>query len=110
MQTENNGEAWYVNPADSKRYFLGRPADAFNVMRELGLGVSEDNFKQIAGEEANQEKPAEPAEPVSQIPEPEINPKDNNEPPVDSGCGCGDSASGMIIIEDGSPHGCLTLN
>lgn len=44
LQVENNGEAWYVNPADSKRYFLGRPEDAFNVMRELGLGVSEVDF------------------------------------------------------------------
>ena len=44
LQIENNGEAWYVNPINSKRYFLGRPSDAFNVMRKLGLGVSEADF------------------------------------------------------------------
>jgi predicted nucleic acid-binding Zn ribbon protein len=35
LQVEGNGEAWYVNPGDSKRYFLGRPADAFRVMRDV---------------------------------------------------------------------------
>lgn len=44
LQVEANGEAWYVNPTDSKRYFLGRPADAFDIMRRLGLGVSNNDF------------------------------------------------------------------
>lgn len=44
LQVENNGEAWYINPADQMRYFLGRPADAFNLMRELGLGISNKDF------------------------------------------------------------------
>ncbi len=41
LQVEQNGEAWYVNPEDNKRYFLGRPGDAFNLMRELGLGIKD---------------------------------------------------------------------
>jgi endonuclease YncB( thermonuclease family) len=40
LQVESNGEAWYVNPADRSRCYLGRPADAFQVMRELGLGIA----------------------------------------------------------------------
>ena len=44
LQVEANGESWYVNPANGERYFLGRPADAFRLMRELGLGVSEADF------------------------------------------------------------------
>ncbi len=44
LQVESNGEAWYINPDNSNRYFLGRPADAFNVMRELGLGISNKDF------------------------------------------------------------------
>ena len=40
LQVEAKGEAYYVNPADYKRYYLGRPQDAFNLMRSLGLGVS----------------------------------------------------------------------
>lgn len=47
IQVEGNGEAWYLNPGDGKRYFLGRPTDAFNVMRNLGLGISEKNFTSL---------------------------------------------------------------
>ena len=47
LQVEQNGEAWYVNPSDAKRYFLGRPTDAFNVMRFLGLGISNANFEAL---------------------------------------------------------------
>ena len=47
LQVERNGEAWYVNPADGKRYFLGRPTDAFQVMRNLGLGISNINFDKL---------------------------------------------------------------
>ena len=47
LQVENCGEAWYVNPKDSKRYFLGRAEDAFNVMRSLGLGITNDNLTKI---------------------------------------------------------------
>ncbi|MFH1523198.1 MAG: hypothetical protein ABIE43_05285 [Patescibacteria group bacterium] len=47
LQIESRGEAWYVNPADGKRYFLGRPADAFNVMRNLGVGISNNDFDKL---------------------------------------------------------------
>lgn len=47
LQAEQNGEAWYVNPDNGKRYFLGRPADAFNVMRSLGLGITSANLAMI---------------------------------------------------------------
>ncbi|MBD3248356.1 hypothetical protein GF382_03650 [Candidatus Falkowbacteria bacterium] len=39
LQVQENGEAWYVYPENSRRYYLGRPADAFRIMRELALGV-----------------------------------------------------------------------
>ena len=48
LDVERNGEAWYIYPENNKRYYLGRPADAFCVMRELGLGISELNFQRIA--------------------------------------------------------------
>ncbi|MFA5155644.1 MAG: carboxypeptidase-like regulatory domain-containing protein [Patescibacteria group bacterium] len=44
LQVEDKGQAWYVNPADSKRYYLGRPSDAFDVMRRVGLGISNQDF------------------------------------------------------------------
>jgi hypothetical protein len=47
LQVEKAGEAWYVNPADGKRYFLGRPADAFQAMRALGLGISNSDFNKL---------------------------------------------------------------
>jgi len=44
LQVESRGEAWYVNPNDYKRYFLGKPDDAFSLMRTLSLGISETEF------------------------------------------------------------------
>ncbi len=49
LQIESKGEAWYVNPENEKRYYLGRPDDAFNLMRELGLGISNKDFKLFNG-------------------------------------------------------------
>ena len=47
LQVQDKGQAWYVNPLDSKRYSLGQPQDAFNLMRRLALGVSNSNFAAI---------------------------------------------------------------
>jgi len=48
LQVESLGEAWYVSPVDGKRYFLARPADAFAIMRKLGVGISNANFEKLA--------------------------------------------------------------
>ncbi|MCK4553431.1 phosphodiester glycosidase family protein [Candidatus Parcubacteria bacterium] len=48
LNVQGNGEAWYIYPEDNKRYYLGRPADAFQIMRELGLGITEIDFQRIA--------------------------------------------------------------
>lgn len=42
LQVEGKGAAWYVNPADMKRYYMGFPKDAFNLMRKLGLGATHE--------------------------------------------------------------------
>jgi len=47
LQVEKNGEAWYVNPVDLKKYYLGRPTDAFEIMRELSLGVTKHSLAQV---------------------------------------------------------------
>ena len=52
LQVEKNGEAWYVNPVDLKMHYLGRPADAFNVMRSLGLGITNNDFEKLNKESA----------------------------------------------------------
>lgn len=47
LEVEKNGEAWYVYPKDLKKYYLGRPEDAFKVMRELGMGISQENLAKV---------------------------------------------------------------
>ena len=47
IQVEKNGEAWYVYPKDTHRYYLGRPDDAFSIMRSLGVGISNSDLAQI---------------------------------------------------------------
>ncbi|HLC99701.1 MAG TPA: hypothetical protein VJC11_01940, partial [Patescibacteria group bacterium] len=46
-QSQGKGEAWYVNPKDSRRYFLNRPEDATQVMRKLGVGITNKNLAKI---------------------------------------------------------------
>ena len=47
LQVEEHGEAWYVDPLDHKRYFLGRPEDAFALMRAKGLGITNADLVQM---------------------------------------------------------------
>lgn len=47
LRVQTHGEAYYVNPVDMKMYYLGRPADAFRIMQELALGISNINLRQI---------------------------------------------------------------
>ncbi|MFA6537675.1 MAG: hypothetical protein WCT18_04755 [Patescibacteria group bacterium] len=44
LQVEAHGESWYVNPLTGLKYFMGRPADAFSLMRKFGLGISNKDF------------------------------------------------------------------
>lgn len=47
LQVEDRGMAWYVNPSDYKRYYLGKPDDAFNVIKNLGIGIKNQDLKKI---------------------------------------------------------------
>jgi len=47
LQVESHGEAWYVNPKDLKKYSLGKPADAFAIIKKLGIGISNANLGKI---------------------------------------------------------------
>jgi uncharacterized protein YkwD len=49
LQVEDNGEAWYIYPDNQQRYYLGRPDDAFNLMKELGLGIKHTELEQYLG-------------------------------------------------------------
>ena len=58
LQVESNGEAWYVKPSDSKKIYLKDGDVAYNVMRDLGLGISNsDLFKIPIGFEDRFESP-----------------------------------------------------
>lgn len=47
IQVETNGEAWYVEPKSQRRYYLGRPEEAFAIMRNFGLGISNEDLNRI---------------------------------------------------------------
>lgn len=48
LQVEARGEAWYVHPITMRRHYLGRPDDAFRVMRDQGLGITNSDLARIA--------------------------------------------------------------
>lgn len=48
LQVEKHGQAWYLDPISQARYYLGRPVDAFAIMRHFGLGVSEEDFNNFS--------------------------------------------------------------
>ena len=47
IQVQSHGEAWYINPADAKRYYLGDQATAYSVMRFLSLGIKNSDLRKI---------------------------------------------------------------
>jgi uncharacterized protein YkwD len=47
LQVEKNGEAWYVHPEELRRYYLGRPADAFGIMKDKAVGISNRDFDRL---------------------------------------------------------------
>jgi plastocyanin len=55
LQVEDMGQAWYVNPVNLHKYYLGRSVDALRVMRGLGLGISNANLQKIPADRNYQE-------------------------------------------------------
>jgi hypothetical protein len=47
LQAEKNGEAWYIEPVSQKGYFLGRPLEAFQIMKAFGLGITNADLEKI---------------------------------------------------------------
>ena len=48
LQVESHGEAWYINPEDSKRYYMPDGPSAYEIMKYLSLGISNSNLNKIA--------------------------------------------------------------
>lgn len=49
LQVQSKGEAWYINPVNKQRYYIGRSADAFKVIQKNALGVSNKDFDSFKG-------------------------------------------------------------
>jgi len=47
LQVESKGEAWYVNPKDSNRYYMANGSEAYNIMRRLGVGITNKDLEKI---------------------------------------------------------------
>ena len=47
LQVETLGEAWYVFPANQLRYYLANGEAAYQIMRQLGLGITNENLAKI---------------------------------------------------------------
>lgn len=47
LQVEDKGEAWYVNPKDGKRHYMADGNEAYNVMRDLGIGIKNSDLEKI---------------------------------------------------------------
>jgi len=47
LQVESKGEAWYVNPKNSQRYYLANGNDAYQIMKTLGIGISNKDFDKV---------------------------------------------------------------
>lgn len=47
LQVESRGEAWYVNPADGKRYYMPTGDAAYQIMKFLSLGIKSKDLYSI---------------------------------------------------------------
>ncbi|MBU2509647.1 hypothetical protein KKE33_04710, partial [Patescibacteria group bacterium] len=47
LQVEEHGEAWYVNPTDSRRYYMRNGEVAYEMMRSFGLGITDADVNLI---------------------------------------------------------------
>jgi len=65
LDVEANGEAYYIYPPDRRKYYLGRPADAFRIMRELGLGITNHDLARIPS--ADPDKSPESSRPEEKL-------------------------------------------
>ena len=47
LQVESRGEAWYVDPVSNQKVSLGRPNEAFLVLKNFGIGITDENLAKI---------------------------------------------------------------
>lgn len=47
LQVAESGNAWYIPPTAGKRYFLADGNTAFDILRDFGLGITEEDIAKI---------------------------------------------------------------
>lgn len=55
LQVDQHGEAWYVKPDDSRRYYMRDGNTAYSMMRYFGLGITDADLNQIPTVESPEE-------------------------------------------------------
>jgi hypothetical protein len=58
LQVESHGEAWYVNPADGKRYYMKDGATAYEMMKKFGLGITNADLTKLPQENEKNNYPS----------------------------------------------------
>jgi Phosphodiester glycosidase len=47
LEVERQGQAWYVNPVDLKKYYLASPTNALNILLKFGAAITPANLAKI---------------------------------------------------------------
>lgn len=47
LQVQRNGQAWYIRPTDGRRYYMPNGDAAYQIMRFLGIGITNKNLATI---------------------------------------------------------------
>lgn len=47
LQVESRGEAWYINPKTSEKHYLADGNRAYDVMRNLGVGITNKDLEKV---------------------------------------------------------------
>lgn len=67
LQVEEKGQAWYINPVNGHRYYMKDGPSAYEIMRFLSLGITNDNLNQIAVSNFNIGTPTIPPIPPASV-------------------------------------------
>lgn len=58
LQVGSNSEVWYVNPKDGARYYMTNGDAAYNIIRNLGIGITNQDLEKIKSNRALAKKSA----------------------------------------------------
>lgn len=47
LQVESHGEAYYIHPTSSTAYYMANGDEAYNIMRDLGIGITNKDLEKI---------------------------------------------------------------